>query len=113
MNFKDDSGSAVIELLLFGIALQLPLLLFTIQLAESQSNQFAAESAARHSLRSFVLFETPVEETANQIVEEFGITETPNVEFSCVPNCQTNGGKAQVVVKLGSAVATSRALIHK
>lgn len=113
MNFNDDTGSAVIELLLFGLVLQLPLLMFSIQLSDVQAKQFAVESAARHSMRSFVLFAIPVEETINSIMTEFGVNEKPEIEFTCIPDCTSSEAQARLVVKLGSATASSQALVHR
>ena len=53
-NFNSDEGSAVIELLGFGVLLQVPILMFATSMAELQRNQLAAQTMSIQSLRSYL-----------------------------------------------------------
>jgi len=52
VRIKDERGSSMIDFLGFGLLLQVPVLLLATQLATIHANQLAADSIARHSLRS-------------------------------------------------------------
>lgn len=111
MSFKrillNDSGSALIEFMLFGLVIQIGALTFFLQLINLQASQIAAESIARHSIRAFVLFNTHPNETANQIARDFGIKEEPRVDLTCTPNCLDEESLLKVDVKLNGAVASA------
>lgn len=112
MNFRDESGSAVIELLFFGVVLQVPLLVLSLHLGDVQSRQFAADSVARHALRSFVLFRTPVNEAAIEIAGQFGLEMEPKVYLVCKPDCETEGAIAALTVTFTEVQGTSKSVIR-
>ena len=106
-NFKSDKGSAVLEFVGFGLLFQITILAAALQVAEIQLDQIAAESIARHSLRSFILAAVPIEATAQQVATDFGISKIPNLQLSCEPDCETAGSLANLRVLVGKAVAQS------
>lgn len=104
-----DSGSAILEFVGFGLILQVPLLMMAVSFAEVQQTQFAAEAIARHSLRSFVLLGTPVSETAAEIIIDFRLATQPKLQMSCRPvgDCESPGSVITLKVLLGQALAQS------
>lgn len=108
-NLAQDSGSAILEFVGFGLILQVPLLMMSVSFAGVQQTQFAAEAIARHSLRSFVLVGTPVSETAAEIITDFRLTTQPNLQMSCRPvgDCESPGSIITLKVLLGQAQAQS------
>lgn len=107
MRIKDERGSSMIDFLGFGLLLQIPVLLLASHLATIQANQLAADSIARHSLRSFVLQDTPVELTARQISEDFRLKIEPVVELDCIPDCISPESILRLKVSIGGVRATS------
>jgi len=105
--FNDENGSAVLEFVGFGLLFQISILIAALQVAEVQKLQIASESIARHSLRSFILGQVSVESTAQQVAQDFGITQTPVLQLSCNPDCESSGSIANLRVILGKAVAQS------
>lgn len=107
MRIKDERGSLMIDFLGFGLLLQIPVLVLATQLATIQANQLAADSIARHSLRSFVLQDTPVESTARQISADFRLKINPVVELNCEPDCTSPESILRLKVYVGGIQATS------
>lgn len=104
---KSESGSAVVDLVLYGVVLQAGLLAFGMPIYETQANQLAVESIARHSLRAFVLSDVQVQSSAEQILRDFGIYKSPIVKLFCEPDCESEGSVVGVQASLGSVSATS------
>ena len=106
---RDDSGSAVIEFIGFGLLLQVPLLIVAVSLAQVQQCQFAAEAIARHSIRSYVLAGIPFAQSAQEILADFGVTELPNLQVKCLPSgdCDSANQIVTLHVQLGQATAES------
>jgi hypothetical protein len=107
VRIKDERGSSLIEFLGFGLLLQIPVLLLATQLATIHANQLAADSIARHSLRSFVLQDTPVALTAGQISADFRLKINPVVELVCEPECTSPESILRLKVSVGGIQATS------
>lgn len=111
MSFKglvrDEAGSAIIEFLVLGLVLQIGALTFFLQVSNLQASQIAAESIARHSIRAFVLANTDPNETGLQIANDFEITNEPQVNMSCRPNCYDEGSLLFVEVKINGAEASA------
>lgn len=107
MRIRSDRGSSMIDFLGFGLLLQIPVLMLATQLATIQKNQLAADSIARHSLRSFVLQATPVELTARQISADFHLKIQPVVEFDCQPDCTSPESLLRLNVSVDGVRATS------
>lgn len=107
--FADESGSAVLEFVGFGLLLQVPLLMMAVNFAEVQAAQFAAEAIARHSLRSYVLTGASVTETADEIISDFRLSTKPTLQLSCHPigDCNNPGDIVTLRVQLANAKAQS------
>ena len=107
MRISEERGSALIDFLGFGLLLQIPILLLATQIFTIQSNQLAADSIARHSLRSFLLHEIPVEITAHEIAKDFGLTIEPSVQLTCKPDCTNPESILRIDVAVGAVRSNS------
>lgn len=102
-----ERGSLLLEFLGYGLLLQIfPLVLF-VQISHLQTYQLAAESIARHSIRSFVISQTDPEVTAHQILDDFGIDSKSKISMECKPDCFNPGSTLILRVTLNSASAES------
>ncbi len=107
-----EQGSALVDLIGFGILLQIPILMFATIGIQSQQQSFAVESIARHALRAHSLW--PVNESTQQVVSEiakdFGITpERLQWRIICSPNpnCLAANTTARIEVRMGDLIAYS------
>lgn len=107
MKIIDDRGSMLIDFLGFGVLLQLPVLLLATQFTSIQSQQLAADSIARHSLRSFVLQGVAIETTAQEIARDFRLDSEPIVDLICNPDCNSPQSVLRLTVVLGDIRAAS------
>ncbi|MEY4559372.1 MAG: hypothetical protein RLZ82_387 [Actinomycetota bacterium] len=107
MRIKDERGSSMIDFLGFGLLLQIPVLVLATQLATIHANQLAADSIARHSLRTFVLHDTPAALTARQISADFRLKISPVVELDCEPDCTSPDSILRLKVSVGGVRAIS------
>ena len=105
---NDDSGSAAIELIGFGLILQLPLLLLALQLLGFQHSQLAAEAIARNALRAWVVTKQDPNVAATQIASDFGLSQD-QVTLATICDPQTCVGNA-VLLRLQVQVAGAEAL---
>ena len=110
MKFNDDAGSAVIDFVLYGVVFQISLLMFGLQAFQTQSDQLAAESIARHALRSYSLAGIDPNETAAQVLADFGITKSVKVQLLCDPDCESEGSLLELTAVVGSATAVSKSV---
>lgn len=111
---KSDSGSAAVELVGFGILLQIPILLFAVSAVELQHRSFAVEAIARNAVRSFVLI-NDLEHTASVIAklgESFSVDPSRLTwDASCTPDPTClGGGTITLTVKYGDQVAVGYSL---
>ncbi len=97
----------MIDFLGFGLLLQVPVLTLATQMGTLLTNQLAADSIARHALRSFALQDAPVELTARQIAEDFRLRIRPVVELNCQPDCISPESVLHLNVSVGDARANS------
>lgn len=102
---KQETGSALIEFLGFGLLLQVSVLIGMVQLSSFQAQQMAAESMARHALRAYVLFDTAPESTGDQLQADLGVQAKPIFSFSCMPDCESQGSIIRLKARIGSATA--------
>ncbi len=102
-----ERGSILLEFLGYGLLLQVVTLGLFIQVINQQSYQLAAESIARHGMRSFVISQTEPSETANQILDDFGIESKPETSLQCQPDCFSVGSQLKLRVTLQSSSAES------
>ena len=105
-----EHGSAIVDLIGFGVMLQIPILMFATFAISTQQQSFAVESIARHALRAHSLW--PVRESTQEVVleiaKEFGIApERVNWDLWCTPNpnCLEPSTTARIEVGYGELVA--------
>jgi len=111
-DFSAEQGSAIIDLIGFGVLLQIPILMFATATLQLQHQSFAIEAIARHALRAHVLW--PDQANTAQVVadlaKDFNIdTKSMDWKLSCQPDpgCQLAGSVATFEVSLGALVAYS------
>ena len=107
---RQDSGNALIEFVLYGLVLQVLVLTFGLQVMSTQAQQLAAESAARHALRSYVRAGVDPVISANAIVKEFGLVSKVEVQLSCNPDCESQGSILNLTVRLGEVKSNAIAV---
>jgi hypothetical protein len=107
-----EQGSAIVDLIGFGVMLQIPILMFATLAVQTQQHCFAVEAIARHGLRAHVLWpdRASTARVISELVNDFGIS--PNqVEWviSCVPDpsCLLPKTTAEIEVRFGGLVAYS------
>lgn len=104
---SQDKGSAIIEFLLYGVMLQVSVLLIGLQVISLQSSQLAVESIARHALRAFVVTGQQPDQTAQSLLRDFGSTKTADIDLRCQPDCYSEGAIITIKVSLAGASAAS------
>lgn len=109
-HLTEETGSAVIEFLGFGLLLQVSVLIGLVQLSNVQAEQIAAESMARHALRAYVLFGIAPEVTGNQLQADLAAQGKPVFSLSCAPDCDSEGSVLRLKAKLGSATSVAVAV---
>jgi hypothetical protein len=110
---RDEAGSASLEFLGVGLLLLVPMVYLVLTLAALQAGALAAEGAARHAARSFVLAATPAEAAARAeravelTLEDFGLDPgTADVDVACTPDPGTClARRSLVTVTVGIRVA--------
>lgn len=100
-----DDGSAVLEVLVLGTGLLVPLLYGVLSVMAVQSASFAATSAARQAARAYVTSSTPAEgavrarAAARLVLEDAGAPlVAPAVR--CVGGCLAAGSRVDVTVRV-------------
>jgi hypothetical protein len=105
-----DRGSAVVDLIGFGVLLQIPVLMFSTFALSVQHQQFALEAIARHGIRAHTLLPDRGNTTRviNELVADFGLRPS-DVQWglSCNPDpkCVQLGSIALFQIKLGGLSA--------
>lgn len=109
-SFSSDQGSAIIDLVAFGILLQIPILMFATLAISHQQNGIAIEAIARHALRSHVLWPDRANTSllVQNIVADFGLAPS-NLEWKIVckpePDCLAVNSTAEIFVTYGGLKA--------
>ena len=105
-----DNGSAIIDLIGFGVLLQIPILMFATAAISTQHQSFALEAIARHAIRAHSLW--PDRQNTSQVVmqlaSDFGLAYSSlEWELSCRPDteCKKADSIATIEVKLGELSA--------
>lgn len=105
-SLSSDRGSAIIDLVAFGILLQIPTLMFATLTISHQQNAIAIEAIARHALRSHVLW--PEEDNTSLLVQnliaDFGLDFSKldwNISCRPDPNCLADNSTAEILVSYG------------
>ena len=115
ISWRSEGGSAVVDLVGFGVLLQIPILMFASLAIQTQQQSFAVESIARHGLRSFVLWPdyNNTQFLVETLAKDFGVDPRQVVwKIVCKPDPKCTAPKtlAQIEVRLGNLVgyATQR-----
>jgi hypothetical protein len=108
VNFKGDEGSAILELIAFGVLLQLPLAMFASHLILLQHDQLAAEAITRDVLRSMVLLDAEPSAVVQAVASAYGVTQSKIlISMSCRPlDCRQERTWVKVQARIGSAMAS-------
>lgn len=100
---RDDEGAAVLEVLVLGTGLLVPLLYGVLSVMTVQSASFAATAAARESARGFVTATTAAEGAARAraatrlVLVDAGVpVVVPRIR--CAGTCLTPGSRVDVTV---------------
>lgn len=109
-SIADDSGSAIIEFLAYGLLLQVGVLIALIQVSGLQAQQLAAESIARHALRAFMISAVQPEISGQQLGQDLGLVTQPKITLDCKPDCSSVGSVIRLNVTIGSANASAVAI---
>ncbi len=106
---RDDDGTAVIEVLVLGVGLLVPLLYAVVSVLSVQSATYAATSAAREAARAYVTATTPVQgasrarSAAALVLADSGLrAAAPRVR--CVGGCLVPGSRVDVTVRVQVAL---------
>ncbi len=100
-----DAGTAVLEVLVLGIGLLVPLLYAAISVMSVQSASFAATSAAREAARTYVTSTTPAQGAARAraatriVLADAGIAAVVPI-VRCVGACLSPGSRVDVTVRV-------------
>ena len=102
---SDDSGTAVLEVIVLGIGLLLPLLYGAIALMSVEAAHFAATSAAREAARAYVEAETvPQAQQRAQFATRLVLTDAHvsvvRPAITCVGGCLMPGSHVNVTVRI-------------
>ena len=110
MKNNSEKGSMVIEFLLYGVFLQIGILVFSLNALSLQAQQLAADSIARHALRSYLVSQIEPEISANQVLHSFQSNSKAVLRLECEPDCSSSGSLVTLWVKLGQATASASAI---
>jgi hypothetical protein len=109
---SSEQGSAIVDLIGFGVLLQIPILMFATLAIQTQQQSFAVEAIARHGLRAHVLW--PDRASTAQVIQElatdFGVSVARlewNISCRPDPTCISPETTAEIEVRLGGLVAYS------
>lgn len=109
--FINDAGSAILEFLIFGLAVNVALLTFSIDLIQVQKNQLAADSIARHASRDFSisLSEASARHTALEIAQGFNLQPSEwQISAECEPiDCFATNALVRIQVLVENSRATA------
>ncbi|CAB4624445.1 unannotated protein [freshwater metagenome] len=102
----------MVDLIGFGVLLQIPILMFATLAVQTQQQSFAVEAIARHALRAHVLLpdRNNTAQVVAELAQDFGIAkERLSWTLNCRPDpsCLKAGSTAEIEVRIGQAVAYS------
>jgi hypothetical protein len=111
-DISSEQGSAIVDLIGFGVLLQIPILMFATLAIQTQQQSFAVEAIARHGLRSHVLWPDPAStaQVISEIASDFGVSvQRLDWTLRCRPDpsCMEPNTTAEIEVRLGDSVAYS------
>ncbi|MEY4993595.1 MAG: hypothetical protein RIS82_717 [Actinomycetota bacterium] len=111
VNFKNDRGSTMVEFIILGVLLQALVLTAGLGLIAMQHKQLAAEAMARHALRSLLLHRVPMAVTADDLAQQFRISESYQLQLECSDTCTTPGDIAVLKVSIGQVSAEASMVV--
>jgi hypothetical protein len=104
-----EQGTALLEVLVLGVGLLVPLLYAVVSVMSVQSASYAATSAAREAARAYVTSATPAQGSARArtatrlVLADAGVAVVaPRVR--CVGGCLTPGSRVDVTVTVAVAL---------
>lgn len=108
----NERGSGIVDLIGFGVLLQVPVLIFSTFALSLQHQQFAIEAIARHATRAQVLLPSNSNTAivVREIARDFGLNESDlDWKITCSPDiyCLEPGSIVRFEIKLGSLSAES------
>lgn len=108
VKFSDDTGSVLIEVIGFGLLLQVPILFFGLALVSLQHDKLAAQAIARDVMRSFMMLDRAPEATALSVADTYRVDRSRlSVELNCYPSdCEAPGTSLSLRVRVGSIAET-------
>ncbi len=113
MNFSDESGSAALELLVFGVLLQVPILAIATQFAGIQHQQLAAQTMSQQGLRAYVqstatVADENLKRAMDDMSQNFGLSSGDlSYALSCLRDCNGAEPMLSLRVSVGKQVETS------
>jgi len=106
---RNDEGTAVLEVLVLGVGLLVPLLYAVVSVMAVQSASYAATSAAREAARAYVTASTPAQGAARArvatrlVLADAGVPAVaPRV--GCAGGCLQPGSRVDVTVTVRVAM---------
>jgi hypothetical protein len=105
LRVRGDDGTAIIEVLVLGVGLFVPLLYAVLSLMAVQSASFAATSAARESARAYVGATTTAQAAARAraasrlVLADAGVSGAAPV-ITCSARCLQPGSRVDVAVRV-------------
>ncbi len=109
MGVRDDDGTAVLEVLILGVGLLVPLLYGVISVMSVQSASYAATSAAREAARAYVTSTstaqgvTRARAATRLVLADAGVT-SAGPRLRCVGGCLQPGSRVDVTVSVDVAL---------
>lgn len=100
-----DRGTAVLEVLVLGVGLLVPLLYGVLSVMAVQSASYAATAAAREAARSYVTADSPRQGLARAraaawlVLADAGVSSS-NPTVRCVGGCLVPGSRVDVTVRV-------------
>lgn len=109
---RAEQGSAIVDLIGFGVLLQIPILMFTTLAIQTQQQSFTIEAIARHGLRAHVLWpdRASTAQVISELATDFGVSVSRidwNLRCRPDPSCKSPNTTAEIEVRLGDLVAYS------
>lgn len=99
---KDDAGNAIIEFLLLGLLVLVPLLLGAASISVIHTAETAVHAGVREAARAYALFESDFEgriaaqQAGTVAVSDFGVVGNPKFVFKCLGSCIGMASQVQV-----------------
>ncbi len=106
---RDDDGTAILEVLVLGVGLLVPLLYAVMSVMAVQSASFVATAAAREAARAYVTSATPAQGSARAraatrlVLADAGVSAVRPV-IRCVGGCLQPGSRVDVTVRVDVAL---------